>query len=187
MTNHTKLLAKAAGAFGLSLIPIFLVLGVVALMAEVPALSAFLWMASPVVCFFSGLTLAITSVDSKARIALASSVTAMAFLLVGLVSRWFQGREVYATLFFLFFFCVLLIGIRREATSDGASVAPVYLKWGLGLLLACFPLSVAIPTLSIIAFAVGAFCFYLGVLKWSLELFNAARNSSGIDSESLSL
>ena len=186
MNNRTKLLGKAAGAFGLSLIPFLLLLGFFTLTLSLPNLSAVLFLLSPAVCFLSGLTLAMTSVDSKARIALASSVTSMGFILVGMIYGWFRGREIIAVLLYLFFFFVLLIGIRREATIDGASAGSTYLKWGLGLTVIGLPLCI-IPPIGVIALSLGAFCFYFGVLQWALELFAAARKASDVDQDALAL
>ena len=186
MTNRTRLLGKALGAFGLTLIPILLVLSVFALTLDLPNLSAVLLLFSPTVCFLSGLTLAMTSVDSKARIALASSVTSKGFILIGMIYGWFHGREVEAVLLYFLFFFVLLLGIRQEATIDGASAGPTYLKWGLGLTALGLPLCI-VPPIGVIALALGAFCFYFGVLQWAMELFAAARKASDIDQDSLAL
>lgn len=186
MNNRTKLMGKAAGAFGLTLIPIIFGLGFFALTLDLPNLSAVLPLLSPAVCFLSGLILAMTSVDSQARVALASSVTSMGFILIGMIYGWFHGREFYAVLLYFFFIFVLLLGIRQEATVDGASVGPTYLKWGLGLTVLALPLCV-VPTLSVVSLALGAFCFYFGVLKWALELFAAARKASDVDQDALAL
>ena len=186
MNNRTKLLGKAAGAFGLTLFPILFGLGFFALSLNLPNLSGLLLLLSPAVCFLSGLLLAMTSVDSQARIALASSVTSMGFILVGMVNGWFRGREFLAVLLYFFFFFVLLIGIRQEATVDGASVGPTYLKWGLGLTVIGLPLCI-IPPVGVIALSLGAFCFYFGVLQWALELFAAARKASDVDQDALAL
>lgn len=186
MTNRTRLLAKAMGAFGLSAVPLLFLIAILVLTFELPNLCATLLLLSLGICFFSGLTLALTSGDSKARVALASSVTAMGFILLGLTLSWFKERDGFAILFYFVFILVLLVGILREASLDEASVAPVYLKWGLGLSLVGIVLCM-VPPVGLVTITMGAFCFYFGVLKWALELYAAARNSSGIDSESLSL
>ena len=59
-------------------------------------------------------------------------------------------------------------------------------KWGLGLTLLGIPLWL-VPPVGVGALALGALCYYYGVLKWGLELFAAARKTSDLDQDSLAL
>ncbi len=185
MTNRSRLLIKAMGAFGLSLAPVLFLLGVFA-SANSPGMAASLFLLSLGLCFLSGITLAVTSSDSKARIAQASGVSALGFILVGLTFSWFDGREGYAGLFYLIFFLVLLFGLGREASQDEASTAPIFLKWGLGLTLCSIPLMVA-GFVAVVTSFLGMVCFYCGIVKWAFELFALARKASDVDRDSLAL
>ena len=185
MTNRSRLLVKAMGAFGLSLAPILVVIGLFA-STNSPGTTAFLFLLSLGLSFLSGLTVAITSSDPKARIAQASGVSALGFILAGLAFSWFDGREGYAGLFYLVFFLVLLFGLGREASQDEASTAPIFLKWGLGLTLCSIPLLIAGVVAVVIAF-LGMVCFYCGIVKWAFELLASARKASDVDEDSLAL
>ena len=185
MTNRSRLLVKAMGAFGLSLGPVLVVIGIFA-SANSPGISASLFLLSLGLSFLSGITVAVTSSDSKARIALASGVSALGFILTGLTFSWFDGREGYAGLFYLIFFIVLLFGIVREASQHEASTAPIFLKWGMGLTLCSIPLLFTAFVAIIISF-LGMVCFYCGLVKWAFELFTLARKASDVDQDSLAL
>ena len=185
MTNRTRLLVKALGAFGLSLAPFLFFLAFFASSSS-PGITASLLLLSLGLCFLSGMTLALTAGDSKARIALASAVSAMGFILAGLTFSWFEGREGYAGLFYFIFFLVLLFGIGSEASQDEASTAPIFLKWGLGITLCSIPLLVA-GVVAVFVFLLGMVCFYCGIVKWAFELLALARKASDVDRDALAL
>ena len=185
MTNRSRLLVKAISAFGLSLAPVLFILAFFTSSSS-PGITASLLLLSLGLCFLSGLTLALVSSDSKARIALASAVSAMGFILAGLTFSWFESREGYAGLLYLLFFLVLLFALGREASRDEASTAPIFLKWGLGLTVCSIPLLVA-GVVGIVVFILGMVCYYCGLVKWAFELFALARKASDVDRDSLAL
>ena len=185
MTNRSRLLVKAIGAFGLSLAPLLFVSGLFASVNS-PGLTATLLLFSLVLSFISGIMLAVTSSDSKARVALASAVSAIGFILAGLMFSWFGDREDYAVVFYLVFCVVLVLGLTREASQDEASTAPIFLKWGLGIALCSIPLIVT-GFVAILVYFLGMVCFYCGLVRWTFELFTLARKASDVDQESLAL
>lgn len=185
MTNRSRLLVKAMGAFGLSLAPLLFVSGIFAASGS-SGLTATLLLFSLVLSFVSGIMLAVTSSDSKARIALASAVSAMGFILAGLMCSWFGGREEHAVVFYLIFCVVLVLALTREASQDEASTAPMFLKWGLGIALCSIPLVVT-GFVALLVYFLGMVCFYCGLVKWTFELFTLARKASDVDRDSLAL
>ena len=173
------------GTLGICVAPLVLASGILAAFLDNLELCFGLFKLSLMLCFVSGFVLAITSSDSWARVTSVASVSATGFILLGDSSGWFRERAAHAGPLFGLFVLALLIGILREASSDKTSGAPIYLKWGIGILLVAvviFPIPIFVPIA-----LVGAISFYGGLLKWTLELLAAARKVSDVEEESLAL